>query len=142
MNLQGLSSPPWEGGKGRAERGVRHVQECHRGTAQLAKQYAMYGLFEPLVQNAAVASGDFIQGQGDPGSKWPSLLQEELQFSTGSHLSLLGKSCSFPSLCPHINTPKHHFLSHGYAVVIEEDGRDTRGPEEAMGNYWELRRAR
>lgn len=40
-----------------------------RGTEQLAKQYATYGLFEPLIGNAAIALGDFTQGQGNPAGR-------------------------------------------------------------------------
>lgn len=37
--------------------------------AQLAKRYATYRLFELLMGNTAVASGDFTQGQGNPAGR-------------------------------------------------------------------------
>lgn len=80
----------------------------NRGTAQLAKQYATYELFELLMGNAGIASGDFTQGQGDPAGRQmaiPALAP-----------SLVSWERSVPSLCLHVNTPKHHFLSHGYAA--------------------------
>lgn len=40
-----------------------------RGTAQLAEQYATYGLFELLMGNTAIASGDFTRGQDDAAGR-------------------------------------------------------------------------
>jgi len=81
-----------------------------RGIAQLAKQYATYGLFELLMENAAIDSGDFTQGQGDPAGR-------KMAIPALAYI-LVSWERSVPSFCPRINTPKHHFLSHGYAADI------------------------
>lgn len=63
--------------------------------------------------NAAIASGDFIQGQGDPAGRQkatPALGRDAIQHWLPPWERFV------PSLYPQINTPKHHFLSRGFAA--------------------------
>lgn len=110
LDLQGLNCPSVCLGRrqGKSREGSLARASFSRGTAQLAMQYATYGLFELPMGNTGIASGDFTQGQGDPASRQmaiPALAP-----------ILVSWERSVPSLCLHINTPKHHFLSHGYAA--------------------------